>query len=149
MAPKRLVMITVAAVFILSMVFAGFLQTGSTLFTRPVHAADVCTAEWVSVVPALTDLGTNNYTRPSWAGGTTYPGITGDLYPNGSNTIPAAHEAAGLQVTSQIQPLDAGGNPDPNGKIIMISIGHSNTNHHFGQFICEAKGFPSQMERLQ
>src|SRR5260370_828220 len=62
----------------------------------------------------------------------TYQGYEGGLYPNGSNTPPAATEASALSLAQQIVPLDAAGNPDPvNGKIVMISIGMSNTNEEF------------------
>ncbi len=60
-------------------------------------------------------------------GNQTYQGFTGGLYPNGSNVMPASHAAAGLQRANQIQPLDRAGNPNPNGKIVMLAIGMSNT----------------------
>jgi len=63
-------------------------------------------------------------------------GFTGGLYPNGSNFIPTAHKTAGLQLASQIQPLDANGIPDAiNGKIGFISIGISNATLAFSTFI--------------
>jgi PKD repeat protein len=66
----------------------------------------------------------------------TYQGYEGGLYPNGSDTPPAATQAYALNLAQQIVPLDALGNPDPvNGKIVMISVGMSNTNEEFsGQF---------------
>ncbi len=66
----------------------------------------------------------------------TWNGYMGGLYPDGSNSIPAAHLSAGLQLANQIQPLDADGNPDPeNGKIGFISIGMSNGTMEFSVFI--------------
>jgi hypothetical protein len=64
----------------------------------------------------LTDLGTD-----------TYQGHTGGLYGNGKNERPAAHEAAGLALAKQVQPLDNEGKPSPNGKIVIMSVGMSNT----------------------
>jgi PKD domain len=62
----------------------------------------------------------------------TYKGYSGGLYPDGSNTRPAAHNAAGLAIANQVQPLDALGNPDTaHGKIVMISIGMSNATQEF------------------
>jgi PKD repeat protein len=77
-----------------------------------------------ALVP-LNDLGTG-----------TYQGYEGGLYLNGSDTPPAATQAYALSLAQQIVPLDGSGNPDPvNGKIVMISVGMSNTNEEFsGQF---------------
>ncbi len=56
-------------------------------------------------------------------------GMMGGLYPGGSNYIPLAHKTAGLNLASQIQPLNNTGNPDlVNGKIVLLQIGLSNTN---------------------
>src|SRR4051812_34401486 len=55
----------------------------------------------------------------------------GGLYPNGSNTVPAAHESVGLQRAAAIKPLNSAGQPDRNGKYVMISIGMSNTTQEF------------------
>jgi len=60
-----------------------------------------------------------------------YKGFKGGLYPNGSNTRPAAHNGAGLALASQVEPLDALGNPSANGKIVMISVGMSNATQEF------------------
>jgi hypothetical protein len=91
-----------------------------------------CDKPFVSVGPALTDLGPNEYVRIDG----TQTGYIGGLYPAGSNIRPPAHEAAGLAMASRIQPLDGGGNPDPqNGRIVMISVGMSNTSQEFTVFI--------------
>lgn len=47
----------------------------------------------------------------------------GGLYENGSNTMPSDHAAAGLAHAAQIHPI--------NGKIVMLSIGMSNTTQEF------------------
>ncbi len=65
----------------------------------------------------LTELGTDKY-----------QGYAGGLYPDGKNDRPAAHEQAGVQLAKQVQPLNAEGKPDPNGKIVLLSIGMSNTS---------------------
>src|SRR5262249_8261317 len=52
-------------------------------------------------------------------------------YPNGLNTVPAAHEAIGLQRAAAMQPLNAQGQPDANGKYVMVSIGMSNTTQEY------------------
>ena len=55
----------------------------------------------------LTDLGTDQY-----------QGFTGGLYPDGKNERPALHEAAGLALAKQVQPLDVDGMPNKQGKIV-------------------------------
>jgi len=58
-----------------------------------------------------------------------YKGSAGGLYPNGANTRPSSHEAAGESIgTNGIKPLNASGSVDTNsGRIVMLSIGMSNT----------------------
>jgi hypothetical protein len=63
-----------------------------------------------------------------------YQGFEGGLYPGGSNTPPAGHLDAALQKASEIVPRNAAGAPDPNGLIVMIAVGMSNTTHEFGVF---------------
>jgi hypothetical protein len=58
--------------------------------------------------------------------GQTYLGFPGNLYENGSNLPPADHEAEGLAFASKVQPLDVQGQPDPQGKIVVLTIGMSN-----------------------
>ena len=68
---------------------------------------------------ALTDMGSS-----------TYLGFAGGLYPGG-NTPPPAHAAAGAARAAAVTPLDASGNPSASGKIVMVSIGMSNTTQEF------------------
>ncbi len=68
----------------------------------------------------LVDLGTS-----------TYLGFQGGLYEHGAHTAPPDHFAAGLEQSAKIQPLDANGNPSATGKIVMLSVGMSNTTQEF------------------
>ena len=68
----------------------------------------------------LTELGRNTY--KSFAGG---------LYDDGSNTAPAPHHAEGIARRRAIVPLDAGGTPSAAGRIVLISVGMSNTTQEF------------------
>ncbi len=64
------------------------------------------------------------------------------LYPDGSNNRPPAHAAAGMAAVGQITPRDAAGAPDPNGKVVLLSIGVSNTMIEFRDF--ERNVLPTQ-----
>lgn len=55
-------------------------------------------------------------------------GFKGGFYPDGKNERPKAHEEAGLRIAKSVQPLGADGKTDPNGKIVMMSVGMSNTS---------------------
>ena len=72
------------------------------------------------VPTALTDLGANQYR-----------GFAGGLYPNGSNTVPADHAAEGRRRASLVQARSADGAPSPSGRIVLLSIGMSNTTQEF------------------
>ena len=60
-----------------------------------------------------------------------YLGFTGGLYENGLNVPPPDHFAAGLAAAAKVQPLNAQGNPSSTGRIVMLSIGMSNTTQEF------------------
>jgi hypothetical protein len=63
-----------------------------------------------------------------------FQGYAGGLYPSG-NSRPAAHEAAGQAHAAAVVPLNTAGSPDPNGRIVLVSIGMSNTRLEFASFI--------------
>lgn len=79
----------------------------------------VFTAHAQSLVP-LSDLGE-----------ATYRGFQGGLYPKGSNEPPPEHRSAGLAFAREVQPLDAVGNPSRSGRIVLLSIGMSNTTQEY------------------
>jgi hypothetical protein len=106
-------------------------------YARLAQAEGICTAPFIPVSTPLNDLGPGFYIRLTGGsppiGVLTGPTIfTGGLYPNGQNERPPAHEADGLAIADQIKPI--------NGKIVMISVGMSNTNLEFGEFIDQALG---------
>ncbi|MSQ95019.1 MAG: hypothetical protein EXR98_10755 [Gemmataceae bacterium] len=55
-------------------------------------------------------------------------GYKGGFYPDGKNERPKAHEDVGLRLAKQVGPRDAAGKPDANGKIVLLSVGMSNTS---------------------
>jgi hypothetical protein len=78
--------------------------------------------ESTGLVP-LTDLGTG-----------TYKGNQGGLYPGGENTPPPASLKAGITLSKEIVPLDGEGRKSAEGKIVLLSIGMSNTTMEFQTF---------------
>ncbi len=79
-----------------------------------------------------------------------WKGSPGGLYPGGWNQKPAALEAAAINIGNDLQPLDASGNPDPvNGKIVMITIGVSNTTQESSVFVTLMNGDPAKNPQLE
>jgi hypothetical protein len=98
-------------------------------------AAPVVVTPDTTKVP-LTDLGTR-----------TYRGFQGGLYPDGSNSVPSAHAALGTTFARNIRPLNGAGQPDANGKIVLLSVGMSNTTQEFcggGPTTCQSFSFTGQ-----
>ncbi len=85
-------------------------------------------APWTQHLTPLTELGTN-----------TYKGETGGLYGSGQNEPPPAHAEMARRLAARIRPLDAEGRPAASGKIVLISLGMSNTTMEFSRFRAEAE----------
>ena len=73
----------------------------------------------------------------------TYKGEEGGLYPGGGNTPPPDHLQAGLALANQIVPLNAQGEPAPEGQIVFLSVGMSNTTQEFVAFQKLAESAPN------
>ena len=61
-------------------------------------------------------------------------GYQGGLYEGGSNTPSEQYLSEGLAHSARVQPLNGFGQPDPNGKIVLLSIGMSNTTQEYSVF---------------
>jgi hypothetical protein len=85
----------------------------------------------------ITDLGTGNY----W-------GTMGGLYPGGTNVAPASHVSDGVSIAQSIQALDASGNPDPNGKYVLLGIGISTLQYEMNAFAPLASADPAVNPQL-
>ncbi|MBI3823754.1 MAG: hypothetical protein HY289_13880 [Planctomycetes bacterium] len=75
-------------------------------------------------------------------------GFKGGFYPDGKNQRPKEHEAAGLKLAKSIQPLNGDGKPDPQGKIVLLSVGMSNTSQAsqgFQKVLASADGINPQL----
>src|ERR1017187_1839240 len=88
--------------------------------------------EWIATHPARESTGM--IPLPDLGKGM-YKGEQGGLYPGGVNTPPPAHLEAGLAMARKIVPLDAEGHPSSDGKIVMISVGMSNTTMKYRAFM--------------
>jgi hypothetical protein len=66
--------------------------------------------------------------------GQEYKGRDGGLYGGGQNEPPAALRAAALAEAARIVPLGRDGQPAKDGKIVLLSIGMSNTTQEFSRF---------------
>lgn len=114
-----------------SLALAGGLVTPGVVW-----AAD-CGGTSTGAIP-LMDLG------PS-----TYQGFAGGLYSGGSNQRPVAHEAAGVAIAESIVPLDTLGQPDPDGRIVFVSIGMSNATQEFSTFVPLANADPAKHPQVR
>ncbi|MEQ1852577.1 MAG: hypothetical protein ABMA01_13420, partial [Chthoniobacteraceae bacterium] len=59
----------------------------------------------------------------------------GGLYGGGKNEPPAEHAALARTAIAEIKPLDRDGRPAPDGKVVLMSIGMSNTTMEFSSFV--------------
>jgi hypothetical protein len=100
------------------------IRLGSQAPKPPPADAKVATGVDTSKLVPLTDLGRDRY-----------QGFLGGLYPEGDNHRPAHHDAAGLALAKQVQPLDAEGKPTADGRIALLGIGFSNTVQVFDGFM--------------
>jgi lysophospholipase L1-like esterase len=98
--------------------------------------ASDCTRTSVGFTP-LNDLGTG-----------TYNGYQGGLYMFGSNRPPLDYRWMGQAHAQLIVPLNAKGNPDPNGRLVLLSIGMSNTTQEFSTFKPMADADPQKNPKL-
>ncbi len=82
-------------------------------------------------------------------GASTYRGMQGGLYPNGSNTRPATHNAAGVAIAQAIKPLNTSGAIDAaNGKIVWMSVGMSNATQETQAFLQFMQTFSNKNPKL-
>lgn len=106
-----------------------------TSLTDPGKASD-CSKTSTGFIP-LNELGMGSY-----------KGTLGGLYLDGSNERPAEHDRAGLALARTVLPLDSQGKSSPQGRIVRLSIGMSNTTQEFSMFRDTANADPEKNPRL-
>jgi hypothetical protein len=77
-----------------------------------------------------------------------YKGQTGGLYGRGQSDPPEFHLKAARAQTALIRPRDAQGNPSDAGKIVLISVGMSNTTQEFSLFKTLADADPNKSPQV-
>ncbi len=102
---------------------AKAIRQGGPARQNPDNKSPVGGKTWLDLVP-LSDL----------TGGEKYKDQDGGLYGNGSNTPPAAQMKLAEAAAAQIRPLDEMGKAAEGGKIVLMSIGMSNTTNEFSRF---------------
>lgn len=95
------------------------LKVGGPGTQQPAKMAKVDTSQ----LKPLTELGTDKY-----------KGYPGGLYPDGKNERPEAHEKAGRALARKVQTLGSDGKPSADGRIVLLSVGMSNTTQEFSAF---------------
>lgn len=100
-------------------------------------AAQNCGNTSIGTVP-LNDLGTG-----------TYQGFVGGFYANGQNVPPPAHEALGLMRMADVVPRNGTGAPAANGRIVVLSLGMSNTTQEFSTWVSQSNADPNRNPSVQ
>jgi hypothetical protein len=77
-----------------------------------------------------------------------YKEQTGGLYGHGQNVPPQSHREAAQVQTALIVPRDAAGHPSDGGKIVLISLGMSNTTQEFSVFKTLADADPNKSPKV-
>ncbi|MBI3874596.1 MAG: hypothetical protein HY300_01220 [Verrucomicrobia bacterium] len=85
----------------------------------------------------LTELGSQKYQNQD-----------GGLYGSGRNEPPKEHAELARRASTQIRPLDTDGNSSDDGKVVLLSLGMSNTTMEFSRFKQIADAFPDKSPRL-
>ena len=108
----------------------------SLWFVTVVAVSTVPAKETTGLVP-LTELGEGLYKEQ-----------TGGLYGHGRNVPPESHLKAAQEQTAMIVPRDVQGNPSDAGKIVLISLGMSNTTQEFSVFKTLADADPNKSPKV-
>jgi len=106
--------------FVVSSVLAVSVVAAAQAPARETRLNAECSQTSTGLVP-LTDMGKRRY-----------KGQRGGLYPNGSNQPPAGYLKQGLAVAKRVRPIK--------GRIVVLSVGMSNTSQEFQTFIRSLDG---------
>ncbi len=124
--------------------FAGLLAVVAMLGTSstPIEPAALgapaadCGGTSMGLIP-LSELGPSGY-----------QGFAGGLYPEGRDEPPARQRELALAAAARVQPLDEAGAPATDGKVVLLSVGMSNTTQEYQAFLRLSRDDPSLHRRL-
>lgn len=80
--------------------------------------------------------------------GTSYQGFGGGLYPAASNNPSPSYLKEGARYIARVKPRGPGGSPAARGRIVLLSIGMSNTTQEFSTFKQLADADPLKSPRV-
>ncbi len=116
-----MILARVKRVAVLAVLTALCTGAGTSPASRSLDAAN-CSRTSVGFTP-LTDLGAGKY-----------QGHVGGLYPAGKNAPPSQYVKQGKAYAKLVKPRGADGAPAASGKVVLLSIGMSNTTNEFSTF---------------
>ncbi len=106
-------------------------------FLLPLMVGGVVRAADTADLVPLTELGKREY-----------KGFVGGLYSDGKNQRPEAHERVGVLLATQVRPLDGQGMVGEEGRIVLLSVGMSNTTQEFSALMRLAQGEKQKNPKL-
>ena len=112
------------------------LAAAATAGAEPARWTANCDRTSTGLVP-LTQLGKGKY-----------QGYTGGLYPGGRNAPSARYAARAKSFLAQVRPRGPGGAAAVDGKIVLLSVGMSNTTQEFSAFRQRAEALPRRNPKL-
>jgi hypothetical protein len=80
--------------------------------------------------------------------GADYKGFKLGLYGDGSNAPTAEHLTRAMEAAAKVVPLDENGKPAADGRIVLMSVGMSNTTQEFSRFVQLANGNAAKNPKL-
>jgi hypothetical protein len=98
--------------------------------------------------PAAKPYGESTGFPPLTKGDGEYKGAKLGLYGDGKNDPPADHLKRAREASAAVAPLGADGRPAADGKIVLMSVGMSNTTQEFSRFVRVASDDPESSARL-
>jgi hypothetical protein len=100
-------------------------QSGGSHFQALPHSYLLAILLFLFCIPSIAQTFSATPLNDFQAGQLYLGAFAGFLYEN-SNTMPSEHDVEGIAAATRVQPLDASGIPDSNGKIVVVGMGFSN-----------------------
>jgi hypothetical protein len=115
----------------------AYLERAKREYAQRARAGQAAPARETTGLVPLTEMGEGTYKEQ-----------TGGLYGGGQNVPPESHLQAAQVESALIVPRDAEGNPSDAGRIVLISLGMSNTTQEFSTFKKLADADPNKSPQV-